>query len=93
MSSQGLLIAGLPAKSLLASLLPLKAPCWEVRKNQPLYDFVKRIRGFCLGAVGVLGERRGDIYFFQINEIFMFNVQLIPVLRTLDHRINETMAF
>lgn len=63
MSSQALLIAGLPAKSLLASLLPLKAPYWEVRKNQPLYDFVKRILGFCLGSVGVLWWKETFLFF------------------------------
>lgn len=85
-------IAGLPAKSLLASPLPLKAPCWEVRKNQSLYDFAKRISGFCLGCCwGALVG--GDISLFQINGIFMFNVQLLPVLRTLDLRIKEIMAF
>lgn len=75
MSSQGLLIAGLPAKSLLASLLPLKASCWEVRKNQPLYDFVKRIPGFCLGAVGVLGGRR---YLF-FSDQWDFHVQCTAI--------------
>ena len=65
MKSQALLIAGLPAKSLLAALLPLKTPWWEIRKNQSLYDFVKRILGFCLVAVGVVGGRRGEYYFFR----------------------------
>lgn len=80
-------MAELPVKSLLASLLPLKVPSWKVRKNQPLYDFIKMILGFFLGAVGVLWWE--EIFlFFHINGIFMFSVQLLPVLRTLDHRIN-----
>lgn len=52
---------------------------------------LKGYQGFALVLLGCLVG--GDIYFFQINGIFMFNVQLLPVLRTPEHRLNEIMAF